>query len=168
MSTDSWLELHRPENISRSDRRDVTLDLPEFIPKRLHGCGKVFNAAMIVGTALGLDREVAALSAILDGLDGLPDDIPHLFLHEDIQEALGAIETIHVELDKSLDREGRPKGVQGARLLQDPSFRIDADGFIHTVTGHIYLGDLLRRVEKLCLFFRHALKNRLLIEKENL
>lgn len=168
MSTDSWLELHRPESLVLNNRHSAMLELPSNIPKRLHGCGKVFNTAMIVGSALGLDSAVATLGGILDGLDSLPDDIPHLFLEEDLKETIAAISAIRLELEEAIDNQGRARSQKCVQLLKDNSLRKDADGFIYTVTGHMFLGELLQHLETLCHFFRYALEKQMVVEKEKL
>lgn len=167
MSTDSWLELHRPENLALNDLHSTMLELPSHIPKRLHRCGKVFNSAMIVGSALGMDESVAALGGILDGLDTLPDDIPHLFLEEDLKETISAVSAIRIELENAIDNEGRAQGPKGVQLLKDQSLRKDADGYIYTVTGHMFLGELLQHLKTLFNFLQYALNYKLVVEKES-
>ncbi len=165
MGADSWLELHTPQHFA-TNTAAPPMKLPADIPKRLDGCGRTFNAAMIVADACGQSEAAATIGAILDGLDKLPADVPRLFLEEDLRDILDALAKISACLAHAIDSQGRPHGQAGRSLLKNASVETDTDGFSYVTAGRLYLGDLRQRLALLHSFLDHAVTCGFLVEKE--
>lgn len=128
--------------------------------ERVEDASRVWGHAILVGEILGIDMD--EVQAELDGIYGLPDDLPWLFLEESMTLLRKALALLLKSLGHAIE-DGRPIGEGGARLAASPHIVERPDGRLQVSTTSFALDELQSRLEAIDRMLQYALDHGLLV-----
>jgi hypothetical protein len=131
---------------------------------RLKGAGLALNHGLLVGERLGVPTALA--EQILADVAQLPEDVPGLFLEDDLAELAATYCDIGSALREVIDEVGRATRPTGAAFTASGIFGQDEEGRVFVRAGHVLLADLLPDLVRLCEFLRSAQARGLLVMEE--